>query len=301
MRRLRYLLIILGWIVLSGPCAAQGIRVHGHFRADTSAIGEVVPYVLTASYPRETQVLFPDSTFAFTPFEFARKQSFPTRTSGAVSYDSAVYFLSTFEIDSLQKLRLPVFVVQPLDCVAVFATADTLRLNYRVTIPLDSIAVEKLPLKTNTAYQRVKWIFNYPILLILAGVLLVAAVAVWVIFGKQIRRFFALRRLRRGYENFQAQYLRAIDRLNADASSRKAEDALLLWKRYMEELEAYPFTKSTSREILRKFANEGLGNALRSIDRSIYGGYGANRDPFVYLQTYSHQQFEKRQAELRNG
>lgn len=293
--------MILSWAALAGPCAAQGIRVHGYFRADSAAIGEVVPYILTASYPRETQVLFPDSTFLFTPFEFAGKRSFPTRTSGAVSYDSAVYLLSTFEIDSIQTLKLPVFVLQPLDCVAVFATTDSLRLNYRVTIPLDSIAAEKLPLKSNTAYQRVKWIFNYPVLLILIGVLLVASVAVWFIFGKQIRRFFAMRKLRRGYATFQAQYLRALDKLNGDASSRKAEDALLVWKRYMEELEAYPFTKSTSREILRKFANDGLGNALRSIDRAIYGGYDTNRDPFLYLQTYSQQQFEKRQAELRNG
>ena len=134
------------------------------------------------------------------------------------SYDSAVYFVSTFEIDSIQVLRLPVFLVTATDSTAVYARPDSLRLRYRVTIPLDSVAVEKLPLKANTAYQRVKWLFNYPVLMMVAVVLAIVSIIAWLVFGKQIRRFFALRRLRKAYENFQQRYTQALETLGSEAS-----------------------------------------------------------------------------------
>ncbi len=287
--------------VAVAAAAQQAVRVHGFFHVDSAAVGEVIPYVLTASYPSDQQVLFPDSTFSFTPFEHSSKRFFPTRTNGATSYDSAVYFLSTFEIDSVQKLMLPVFVLQQKDCVAVYAAPDSLRLKYRVTMALDSISVDKLPLKISTAYQRVKWIFNYPILVIGIVGLVILGVVAWLVFGKRIRKYFALRKLKRNYETFRKRFTLALDTLTRESTNRKAEEVLVLWKRYMEDLEEYPYTKSTSREILRKISNAGLGNALRAIDRGIYGGYEASAEPFLFLQSYSAQQFQKREAEVRNG
>lgn len=300
MMRLKYLVVILLSLTLTGS-VAQDVRVAGRLARDSAAIGELVPFILVATYPSNQQVVFPDSTYAFAPFEFSKKEFFPTRTLSGMSYDSAIYYLTTFEIDSIQSIRLPVFLIRAKDSLAVYSTFDSLRLNYRVSMPLDSVAVEKLPLKANTVYQQVKWLFNYPILLAVGLVLVVLAIIGWLIFGKQIRRFFALRRLRKTYANFLLRYSQAVEKLEPDATPRKAEDALVVWKKYMEELEEYPFTKSTSREILRKYSNDLLANALRSIDRTIYGGYGASRDPFLYLKSYSHELFERREAELRNG
>ena len=288
-------------VVLASVQSSAQLRVRGYLLKDSAAIGEIVPYILTASYPRDKQVVFPDSTFSVAPFELSGKRFFPTRSLDGASYDSAVYFVSTFEIDSIQVLRLPVFLVTATDSTAVYARPDSLRLRYRVTIPLDSVAVEKLPLKANTAYQRVKWLFNYPVLMMVAVVLAIVGIIAWLVFGKQIRRFFALRRLRKAYENFQQRYTQALEGLGSEASSRRAEEALVMWKKYMEELEKYPFTKSTSREILRRYSSDLLASALRNIDRAIYGGYDASHDPFVFLKTYSRQQFEKREAELKNG
>lgn len=288
-------------VVLASVQSSAQLRVRGYLLKDSAAIGEIVPYVLTASYPRDKQVVFPDSTFSVAPFELSGKRFFPTRSLDGASYDSAVYFVSTFEIDSIQVLRLPVFLVTAADSTAVYARPDSLRLRYRVTIPLDSVAVEKLPLKANTAYQRVKWLFNYPVLMMVAVVLAIVGIIAWLVFGKQIRRFFALRRLRKAYENFQQRYTQALEGLGSEASSRRAEEALVMWKKYMEELEQFPFTKSTSREILRRYSSDLLASALRNIDRAIYGGYDASHDPFVFLKTYSRQQFEKREAELKNG
>lgn len=299
-RIIPFLLVAL--LTVTGiPGHAQDVRVRGFFGTDSVAVGEVVPYVLTATYPRDVQILFPDSTYAFAPFESSGKQYFPTRTSGAVSRDSVVYFLSTFELDSIQTLKLPVFVVQPQDCLAVYSATDSIRLSFRVTIPLDSIAAEKLPLKANTAYQRVRQLFNYPIVLIGLAVLAIVGVATWLIFGKQIRRYFQLRRLNRNYRSFLLRFGEVIDRMGSTAPGQLAEEALWMWKKYMEDLEEYPFTKSTSREIVRKFSDDQLARALRTIDRGIYGGYGTPPDPFRFLQDYSRQQFEKREASIKHG
>lgn len=290
--------IIIPWTTATAQLPAV---VHGSFFTDSVSIGEIIPFALTATYPRGEQVLFPDSTYSFAPFEINAKQFFPTRTQGDTSYDSAVYFLSTFEIDSVQLLKLPVFVLQEKDCLSVFSNSNQVVLRYRVTNSLDSISAEKLPLKISAAYQRVKWIFNYPVLMIGIVVLLVLLVVGWLLFGKRIRKYFAIRKLQRNYEQFVERFNRALEKLGAEFSVGKAEDALFLWKRYMEELEAYPYTKSTSREILRKISDTHLDKALRSIDRGIYGGYYSSVEPFRFLQTYSQRQFQKREDEVRNG
>lgn len=301
MRKFFQTILILLCSGMSISLLAQNIQVNGYFRTDSASVGEIIPYVLTATYPRDVQLLFPDSTYTFKPFEASGKKYFPTRSTDKVSYDSVVYLLSTFELDSIQQLRIPVFVLQERDCLTVYPTTDSIRLRFKVAMALDSIPVEKLPLKANTAYQRVKWLLNYPFLLIGAGLLLVAAVAAWLIFGKQIKRFFLLRRMKRKYLNFLNRFGESINRMGPNATSPVAEDALMLWKKYMEDLESYPFTKSTSREILRKFTHNGLSQALRAIDRGIYGGYGAPPDPFRFLEDFSKQQFAKKEEEVKHG
>ena len=225
------------WVILltgtSPLLHAQDIQVRGYFRTDSAALGEVIPYVLTAAYPRNMQVLFPDSTISVAPFETVGKKFFPTKSAGDTSRDSAVYFVSTFELDSTQGLRIPVFVLQEQDCLAVFPDADSIHLRYRVKIALDSIPVEKLPLKANTAYQRVRQFLNYPALLIGLAILAAALLGTWILFGKQIRRYFLLRRMKRKYLNFLQRFGGAISRMGPDASSRVAEETLWHWKNYI--------------------------------------------------------------------
>ncbi|HWA35411.1 MAG TPA: hypothetical protein VG737_14825, partial [Cyclobacteriaceae bacterium] len=260
-----------------------------------------VPYILTARYPKSKQVLFPDSLFSFAPFEMSRKNFFPTVTNGNTSYDSTVYMLTTFEIDSIQQLRLPVFVVQEKDCLTVYAALDHVFLRHQISSMPDSVSVDKLPLKVNTAYQKVQWILNYPLALIAIGSLLVALVVIWLIFGKRIRKHFALKRLNKGYQEFLDRFNGALARLNSQFSQRTAEETLIIWKDYMEGLEKYPYMKLTSREIVRLVGDTKLENALKSVDRTIYGGANLSLEPFQFLQTYSRQRFLKKEEEVRNG
>src|SRR5687768_12536023 len=106
---LLYPLLLLFFLGQATTADAQDIKVSGGFLKDSVQIGEPVAYFLSATYPQSLTVLFPDSTFSFKPFEYNRKRLSPTHTVGGVSHDSVVYYLSTFEVDKIQYLNLPVF------------------------------------------------------------------------------------------------------------------------------------------------------------------------------------------------
>ena len=305
-KRMRLIIRCIGFLIMAMPAAfaqeaSPGAVVKGRFESDSISIGKSVPYTLTARYPRDKQVLFPDSTFSFAPFEISKKKFFPTRTDGQTSFDSVVYYLTTFEIDSVQRLKLPVFILQEKDCVKVFSRTDSISLSFRVASMPDSVSVEQLPLKTNTAYQKVSWILNYPILLAALIILIIGAIATWIIFGKRIRKYFVLKRLNKDYQQFVNAFTSSLGKLSAGFTSRRAEDTLIIWKKYMEDLERSPYTKFTSREIVRLVNDQQLEGALRTIDRGIYGGYLPTVDTFEFLKSYSHQRFQKKEAEVKNG
>lgn len=300
--KMKFVFPCLAMMLVSASTFAQKTAiVNGRFRADSISIGLEVPYSLTARYPRNQQVLFPDSTFSFAPFEFSRKKIFPTKTDGFLSYDSAVYYLNTFEIDSIQRLALPVFIVQNRDCVAVVASPDSVALQFRVAHVPDSVSAEKLPLKTNTLYQKVRWLLNYPVMLIIIGIIVVVLIVCWIFFGKRIRRYFELRRLNRQYLEFTNRFTSVVGKLNSGFSNPAAEEAIVIWKKYLETLEKFPFTKFTSKEIRSVFNDRELDQALHAIDRSIYGGYTFTPESFQYLQTHSQMRFKKKEAEVKNG
>lgn len=296
------IIIFLFLLVAMIPVLGQDVTVTGSFGKDSVKIGEPIPYFLSARYPQKTNILFPDSTFAFVPFEFQRKVFFPTRTKNGTSVDSVVYYLSTFEVDSIQRLSLPVFVIQKQDCTAVSANHDSVFVLQMVKHVPDSVATEKLALKTNTAYQKVSWLFNYPVMMIILGALLVLALLTWIIFGKRIRKYYRLKKLNRSHKQFVEQYSQAVGQLKVNFSPSNAESAVVLWKNYMEGLLAKPYPKLTSREILQTEKDERLGQSLSNIDRSIYGGEQSfAEEPFTHLKDYTEQQFRVKIEEVQYG
>jgi hypothetical protein len=72
-----------------------------------------------------------------------------------------------------------------------------------------------------------------------------------------------------------ASFRNAFDKLTNNDNSNQAvhtiENALILWKKYMELLEEKPFSTYTSKEILELIPNQQLAEALQHTDRIIYG------------------------------
>lgn len=299
-KRLMVLCVCL-WIMGTNALLAQEVRVQGGFLSDSLGIGDEGAYYLTARYASDLNILFPDSTYDFTPFEYVRKVYFPTRTTNGESYDSALYYLSTFEIDRVQSLSLPVFQFREMDTVTHRSPRDSVRLIELVKLLPDTLAVQNLPLKTNTAYQLVPLLFNYPLLLAVLAGLLVLALIGWLVFGKRIRKHYRIRRLEKSYQKFAEAFTRELEQLRRSFSPAHAENALVEWKRYMEQLEARPYTKLTTRETLRMENNDALGANLHTIDGAIYGHNTTVVEPLEGLRDFAHRRFAKKLEELKHG
>lgn len=281
--------------------SAQEVKVTGRFLQDSVRLGQPVSFYLTAHYPATATVLFPDSTFSFAPFEFQKKSFVPTSTKQGYSYDSVVYTLLTFEIDSLQFLQLPLFVVNEKDCVVVSSPVDTLLFSRLVKTLPDTVQLAKVPLKTNTNYLKVSWLLNYPILLLFAGILLVLLIAGWIIFGKRILKYFRVKKLTKNHQTFLQQLNTEIEKLQSNFSPQATESALLLWKKYLENLIDKPYTKFTTKEINEFEKDERMILSLAAIDRMIYANQPDRIDHFANLKSYSEDQFYKKLLEIKNG
>ncbi len=293
--------LTLLFFFVSSAAFAQEVKVNGRFGVDTLKIGEPVPFVLSARYPQNLTVIFPDSTFSFAPFEFQKKKFFTTKTTEGTSYDSVVYLLSTYEIDSIQQLKLPVFVVHQKDCTAIFSNPDEVVLKQLVQHIPDSVAAKDLPLKTNTNYLNVKWLFNYPLALIIGGFVFVLMVAGFLIFGKRVRKYFLVRKLNRNHQTFLSRFNEMVSEMKANFSTARAEGALVLWKYYMENLIDTPYSKLTSKEIMEREKNEELGRVLQTIDRTIYGGNSISEGSFENLRQYCEERYRLKLEEAKNG
>lgn len=254
-------------IFISGSVAAQTIEPHGVFGKDTLKIGEEVDFSLSLKYQKTLTVLFPDSIADFAPFEYNSRSYFPTRTSGLYSVDSVVYKLSTFEIDSIQYLQLPVYVIKDGDSVVYYSNTDSIILE-RV--------IKEMPQnpepKSNTSMVAIRKAFNYPYLFIALGGLFFVTLAVSLFFGKKILKAWKIYRLRRAHIKFTQRFFNMMRDVSSNNPTTTPEHVLAEWKKYIERLERKPISKLTTREILVLHPDEQLKENLRKLDRVIYGG-----------------------------
>ena len=262
-------ILIMAWLGLGViHSQAQEIKTRGYFSQDTLKIGEVVDYTLIVDYPRGLEVLFPDSSFSFSPFEYVDRSYQETQSDLTKSHDSVVYRLTTFEMDSIQGLALPVYMITDGDSLPIFPPPDSVLMAFVITESIDSLSV-----KETAEYQTVEKAFNYPYLLIALGGLLVVIAVILALFGKQLKTRLQLYRLRRAHEKFVTKFASLQQKgLN---TVDQAEYLLGFWKKYLERLDGLPYTKLTTREIVTIEDNEEFKDTLKSMDRNIYGQFNA--------------------------
>ena len=156
-----------------------------------------MPFIFSYSDRKNRPVIFPDSLYNFAPFELVDKAYFDTKSDSIVSIDSAVYYLSTFEIDTVQYLTLPVFVMLGEDSLSVYSNQDSIILNQVVLQMPDSINLEE-----NAFYRPVGLQFNYPYWIVALVTLGVLVLIVLFVYGKAIRKKIQLYRLKKKLETF---------------------------------------------------------------------------------------------------
>lgn len=300
--RRKVTLSLLAFVLLPYLVSAQEeVTVRGGFLSDSIKIGEQTAFYLTARYPSAMTVLFPDSTHAFAPFEYQKKEYFLTETTDGVSVDSTLYYLTTFEVGRVQALRLPVYVVHAADSTVRYSAPDTLLITQLVAQVPDTVSVDQLPLKMNTSYEEVKYDFNFWMMIIILAAVFAVAAVVWLLFGTRIRRYLKAKRMRRNHAQFSERYNALLGQLQKTFSTPATESALTTWKKYMEQLEARPYTKLTTRETLRIVKEPALTEPLSRIDKAIYGHETTVVESLVNLKKFADQQFHRKIKEVQHG
>ncbi|MCC5928507.1 MAG: hypothetical protein JJU28_04605 [Cyclobacteriaceae bacterium] len=252
----------------AGLLQAQELSVKGSFNKDSTKIGEEVVFSLSVSYPRAVDLVFPDSTFNFYPFEFLKGRYFTTRSDSLMSFDSAVYYLATYEIEPVQKLRLPVYILKGKDSLPVFTKADSVFLIEMI----DELPEEPVFLSDNTFF-KIPAQFNHPYFFIGLGIFAFITLLVILFFGKKIRVAYKRWKIRKGFEKFILMFEHHKKELLENKNSASAEKLLSIWKGYLEKLDDKPYTKMTTREICNLYPGDDLKNSLRELDKSIYSGH----------------------------
>lgn len=242
-------------------------RPEGSFNRDTARLGELLQYTLVHHHPAAQEVVLPPESYNFAPFELVRKDFFPTTTKAGISTDSAVYTLRSFEVDPVQQLALPVYVLGDQDTTAVFAAADTIVLHQLV-----KEVQEPLQVQADTNLAAVEERFNWPELALWITAVATFLSLVWLIFGQAIRRKYKLYRLRKDHVYFASRYNSHEDRFKKTGAMPSLEKAVSLWKNYLTKLERSAINSFTTKEIVEYYENdEEVNTALRICDKAIYG------------------------------
>lgn len=298
---MKYLLVVVIWLGGIGASTAQDVIIRSGFFLDSLRVGDETGFYLTARYPSNLNLIFPDSTHNFSPFEFNSKRYFPTETTAGKSYDSVIYYLSSFEIDPIQTLSLPIFQLNAQDCTIYTSNVDTVLLAELAKNIPDTVTAQNTPLRSNTLYEDVPYQINYPVLLIVLGVLLVITAVVWIGFGEKIRRHFKLKKMFKAHQKFLETYDDQVTTIKSAFSPTNTEHALANWKKYMEQLEARPYTKLTTRETTQLENNDALGKNLHDIDGAIYGHNTTVLESLENLKQFADQRFAKKLEEVKHG
>lgn len=284
--------------LISSSLYGQKIIVSGGFLEDSLSIGNDVHFWLKAQYPDHLELTLPDTNYNFFPFEFGGKQYFPSQIIDDQIIDSAVYAIQSFEITPVQYLSLPIFVLDK--------KGDTIVLNSDIDsiffAELAPIVTDTTSLISHTALTAIDTQFNYPILWIFIGVLVILALVIYFVFGRRIKRFFKLKRLRKEYIRFSDMLTEQIHVLKSNPDVKTAEHTLTVWKSYLEKLEKLPYSKYTTREIMSFNHTSELRDPLKIIDKSVFGGY-QNQEiykAFQAIEDFTEHRYKIITEQIRN-
>jgi hypothetical protein len=287
--RLKYLLFY--FLFINDGYTIYGQKPVGKFTADSTYLGEITSYTFVYKHSAALEVLFPDINYNYYPFEFVEKLYFPTKTSNGISVDSAVYKLRTFNINKVQPLALPIFLLKNGDSTQVFANKDSIYLHEEITSNASN-----LKLKDNSSFLPMKIKPNYILIFGQLALLLIVAFIWWLFFGKTIRKQYKLLTIYRRHNEFKKTFTR----YTKNISKSNIEKTLDTWKNYMGKLRNESFNTMTTPEIVKSIPYENLNEALRTIDSSIYGNNISDNisEAVNVLNELADLQYESRKKEI---
>ena len=293
MGRLGFFLFFLAIINSS---LAQQVEVSGYFTQDSARLGERVGFVLKAKYPEASQLLFPDSTFDFSPLVFLEKKTFISNTVDGITQDSAIYYVSNFSLEPSVFLALPVYELNRYDSLPYYTNEAELKLK----LMLDSIP-EELVFQENNVYQPLKKSFNWLLFGLISGAVILFLGVLFTLFKDRIKAIFKKNREKIRWIQFELKWKKLSALLAQNPNQELADEVIGLWKGYLESLTAQPYQEWTSSEISDALQDKEVFKALRSIDMIIYAGKeGKTEEATTYLYEVAKATYKEKLNQIRN-
>jgi hypothetical protein len=288
--------IFLLFLGLSFSSLAQSVQVEGYFTQDSARLGERVGFVLKARYPETTQLLFPDSTYDFSPLVLLEKKTFISQTTEGTTLDSAVYYLSNFALEPGVFLSLPVYELSRYDSVTYFSNEAELKLK----LTLDSIP-EQPVFQHNNVYQPLEKNFNWLLAALVTGGVVILLGGFALLFAKRIKSMFKKNREKLRWVQFERKFKKLSALLAQSPALELADEVIGLWKGYMESITGLPFQEWTSSEISEALEDKDIFKALRAIDMIIYAGKEAKTEETTnYLLEIARSKYQEKLTQIRN-
>lgn len=275
--------------------------IKGKFLEDSARIGQPIHYSLYVHHPKGQEVFFPNANQNFGAFETVKRDFYATKTDASGSLDSAVYTLRLFNLAPVQKLQIPIYLLQEPDCTIIYPVIDSVYLKrllpHPENIDLDSL-YQSIPIQPLSPKTDLKNVFAGGIsLLILAGL-------IYWIFGKVITKLFRRYLLWRSYREFKRTFQRFTRQVaGTPVGLQNLERAFSAWKKYLEALTRLPFTTFTSKEMLDNLADEAMEKVLNEMDSAIYGGNFSTKtaDSVTYLGDLAENLYQQKQEKIQNN
>lgn len=257
-----------------------------YFSKDSLYVGKPVFFSLTYLHNGKTDLLFPDSSYNYKPFEFLEVEFFPTKTQNGKSLDSVVYKLITFNVDSTYSLSLPVQLLRSKK--TIFSDSASIKLHSL----LHANDIRNHRIKKSTGYFRVPLDFNFPKFLYYLFLLLVSLAVFWALFGKFLIRNVRIWQFGQKHQKFSTAFKKLS---KSPKNFANISSGLIIWKNYLEWLLKKPYSTMTTSEISKTLKNERLEDALKEFDLAIYGGVLSDQIPFAFniLFDFASDSFKK--------
>jgi len=262
---MKYLILSLLIVQSIYSLNAQKIEYKGYFIKENKTIGDTIYFISTINYPKNIEIIQPDSSNDYKTFEYIDKLIFPSLKIEDRVLDSTIYLLRTFNTDTIQSLKLSSYIINNNDSLKITSTEDNLIISNQIK-KID----QSLKVKYNTILSKINKLINYKYVTYIIAIILLIIGLTYILFGKRIVIFFKIHRLKKAFKSFETKFQKQQMIYKKEKSKNEIEKLLVIWKVFMEFISNKTYLSSTTKEIEKFNSNKKIISSLKEFDKNIY-------------------------------
>ena len=262
---MKYLILSLLIVQSTYSLNAQKIEYKSYFIKENKTIGDTIYFISTINYPKNIEIIQPDSSNDYKTFEYIDKLIFPSLKIEDRVLDSTIYLLRTFNTDTIQSLKLSSYIINNNDSLKITSTEDDLIISNQIK-KID----QSLKVKYNTILSKINKLINYKYVAYIIVIILLIIGLTYILFGKKIVIFFKIHRLKKAFKSFETKFQKQQMIYKKEKSKNEIEKLLVIWKVFMEFISNKTYLSSTTKEIEKFNSNKKIIGSLKEFDKNIY-------------------------------